>query len=122
MECKVISDKILLPDIRDVLRIHFYIKFMQKKIQFFDSDLDIIIELYLFGGYSTSDEQKRFIRLCLSKKYKKSIQSVRNSFSRYVNAGVLIKNKNRELYINEEYLPTIDFDKLILSHIISHAN
>ena len=122
MEYKILSDKILLPSLRDVLRIHFYIKFMQNKVEFFDSDLDIIIELYLAGGYSSTDEQNRFIRLCINKRYKKSVQSVRNSFSRYVNSGVLKKPKNRELYVSEEYLPTIEFDKIILNHVISHAN
>lgn len=121
MVIKSFPDKILLSNKKDVLRVHLYLKFIQYGIQPFENDIDILIELYCFGGYKGREEQEEFINLCLSKDYKKSKQSIRNILSKYTNLGVLSKPKNLSLSINEKYIPNIDFDKLVLQHTVSHA-
>lgn len=121
MQIKSFSDKVLLPTKRDVLRIHLYFKLLQYGIRPYENDIDIILELYLFGGYTNSDEQAIFIKQCVDKKYKKSDQSLRNTLSKYVSMGVFNKPKNTTLYINEQFIPTIQCDKLVLQHLISHA-
>ena len=119
---KSLSERVLLPQKKDVLRVHLYFKLIQNNIQPFENDIDIILELYLFGGYSNSEEQARFIDICIAKGLRKSRQSLRNTFSKYVNLEVLKKPKNRILYVSENFIPKITCDKLVLQHIISHAD
>lgn len=122
MDIKSFSDKILLPSKKDVLRVHLYLKLLQYGIKPFENDLDIILELYLFGGYSNKDEQLNFIQMCMDKKLKKTNQSVRNTLSKYVIAGVFTKPKNTNLYLDDKFIPKIECDKLVLQHLISHAD
>lgn len=121
MIVKAFADKVLLPKRSDTLRVHLYFKLLQYSIKPFENDIDIILGLYMFGGYSNAEEQSKFIDMCLSAKLKKSEQSVRNTLSKYVNIGVFDKPKNSTLSVNEKFLPKVDCDKLVLQHIISHA-
>ena len=116
-----VSDKVLLPSKRDVLRTHLYMRLLQYGIRPFENDINIILELYLFGGYSNSEEQSIFIQHCMDKKYKRSNQSVRNTLSKYVVMGVFDKPRNTVLLLNEKFIPSLQCDKIVLSHIISHA-
>ena len=121
MEIKSFSDTVLLSNKKDVLRVHLYFKLLQNNIRPFENDMDIILELYLYGGYSTAEQQASFIKICMDKKYKKSNQSLRNTLSKYVKNGIFIKPKNTVLSISENYIPSVKYDQLILQHIISHA-
>ncbi len=121
MNIKSFSEKVLLPSKRDVLKLHLYFKLLQYGIRPFENDIEIILELYLFGGYSNSEQQAAFISLCLEKKFKKSDQSLRNTFSKYVSMGVLNKPRNTVLQLNDLFIPTVKCDKIILQHIVSHA-
>jgi hypothetical protein len=121
MIIKQFLDKVLLADKKDVLRVHLYLKFLQYGIQPYENDIDIIIELYCFGGYSNSQKQDEFFDICLSKKYKKSKQSIRNTLSKYTNLGVFEKPRNTSLSVSSKYIPQIEFDRLLLQHTISHA-
>lgn len=122
MEIKSFQDKVLLQEKRDVLRVHLYFKLLQFGIKPFENDIDIILELYLFGGYSNSDEQAKFIDICMQKGLKKSEQSVRNTLSKYVNIGLFDKPKNSILHVNDKFIPKVECDKIVLEHKISHAN
>ncbi len=122
MNYKAFTDKVLLPEKRDVLRVHLYFKLIQYGIRPFENDINIILELYTFGGYSNAEEQSKFIKICMDKKLKKSEQSVRNTLSKYTSIGVFDKPKNTTLQLNDKYIPRIECDKLILQHIISHAD
>ena len=115
------SDKFLLGEKRDVLRLHLYSKLLQFGIKPFENDIDIILELYLFGGYSNSEEQTKFIDICMEKGLKKSVQSVRNTLSKYVSIGLFDKPKNTILHVNEKFIPNVSCDRIILEHKISHA-
>lgn len=121
MTIKSFIDKVLLPDKKDVLRIHLYSKLVQYGIRPFENDIDIMLELYLFGGYSNTEEQTQFIDLCIKKGLKKSPQSLRNTLSKYVNIGIFEKPKNTILYVNDKFIPNITCDKLVLQHTVSHA-
>jgi len=122
MVIKSFLDKVLLPNKRDVLRVHLYLKFLQHGIQPYENDIDIVIELYMFGGYNNSHKQDEFFDLCLEKKYRKSRQSIRNALSKYTNLGVFEKPRNTSLSVSAKYIPTIEFDRLLLQHTITHAN
>lgn len=121
MNIKAFSDKSLLPTKKDVLRVHLYFKLIQNNIKPFENDIDIILELYHFGGYSNSAEQSGFIKACLEKGYKKSPQSLRNTLSKYVNSGVFLKSRNTSLQVNDLFIPKVECDKIMLQHVISHA-
>ncbi len=122
MIIKSFVDKVLLPDKRDVLRIHLYLKFIQYGITPYENDINIVLELYCFGGYADTKGQAEFFDACLEKKYKKSKQSIRNTLSKYTNLGVFEKPKNTSLSVSPKYLPKTDFDKLLLQHVVTHAN
>ncbi len=121
MVVKSLSDIALLRTKRDVLRVHLYFKMVQFGIKPFENDLDIIIELYEFGGYTNTEQQSRFISLCLEKGLRKSAQSVRNALSKYVNIGVFEKPKNAVLRLSDRFIPQVKADKIVLEHRISHA-
>lgn len=118
---KAFADKILLPTKRDVLRVHLYIRMLQNGVKPFENDIDIILELYFFGGYSNTDEQTAFISLCMEKQLRKSEQSIRNTLSRYVSIGIFEKPRNTQLKISDKYIPSVECDKLHLQYTISHA-
>lgn len=122
MVIKSFLDKVMLPDVKDVLRVHLYLKFTQYGIKPYENDIDIVLELYCFGGYGDTDKQNEFFELCLSKKYKKSKQSIRNTLSKYTNLGVFEKPRNTSLSVSQKYLPRVEFDKLLLQHTVTHAN
>lgn len=122
MLIKQFSYKILLPAKRDVLRVHLYTKLIEYGIQPFENDMDILLELYCFGGYANSEKQEEFFKTCLDKKYKKTKQSLRNTLSKYINLGVLEKPKNTRLHVSSKYIPTEQFDWLLLQPTITHAN
>lgn len=121
MKIKAFSDKILLPEKKDTLRVHLYLKLLENGIQPFENDIDMILELYSFGGYSSKENQRKFFDMCLDKKFKKTEQSVRNTLSKYTMMGVLVKPKNLTLSVNEKFIPRVECDKLVLQHVISHA-
>lgn len=121
MIIKKFSDTVLLPTKRDVLRLHLYFRLLEHNIRPFENDIDVILELYLFGGYKNSEEQNRFISTCIDKGLRKSAQSLRNTLSKYVSIGIFEKPKNTILYINPKFIPNVDCDKLVLQHTISHA-
>lgn len=121
MIVKKFSERVLFPTKRDVLRIHLYLKFIENGIKPFENDIDIIVELYLLNGYTNSEQQARFIEICMKNKLKKSNQSVRNTLSKYVTMKVLDKPRNQICNVSEKFLPKIDCDRLVLEHIISHA-
>lgn len=122
MVIKSFVDKVLLAEKKDVLRAHLYLKFLQYGIQPYENDINIVIELYIFGGYNNSQKQEEFFDLCLEKKYKKSRQSIRNTLSKYTNLGVFEKPRNTTLAVSSKYIPKIDFDRLLLQHTVTHAN
>lgn len=122
MIIKSFLDKVLLPDKKDVLRVHLYMKFLEYGIQPYENDLDIVLELYCLGGYTNSEKQQQFFDSCLEKKFKKSKQSLRNTLSKYTTLGVFVKNRNTSLSVSSKYIPTEEFDRVLLQHVITHAN
>lgn len=119
---KEFKDAVLLPEKKDVLRIHLYFKLLQYNIRPFEPHIDLILELYTFGGYNGPEEQGRFLQVCVDKGIRKSAQGVRNIVSKYVQLGVLNSERNTHAEVNEKYIPKAKVDKIALTHIIGHAN
>lgn len=122
MIVKAFKDKIILPTKVDVVKVHLYTKFVEKKLPINDNHLSILSELYVLGGYSDKPSQDRFFNACKSKKLVKSNQVIRNIITEYTNSNVLVKSRNLELYINEEFIPNLVFDKIILQNVVGNAD
>jgi len=121
MRVKSLQDKVLLGNMDDVLRLQLYLKLLQNNIKPIESDIDIILEVYKSGGYKNADEQAEFIKNCISKRLRKSDQSLRNTISKYVTKGVLQKPKNCTLFLREDFIPKLECDRLVVNYIVSHA-
>ena len=122
MVIKSFLDNVLLSSKRDVLRVHLYLKLLQYGIKPYENDMSIIIELYCFGGYDNIKKQEKFFDICLEKKYKKSKQSIRNTLSTYTKLGVFIKPRSASLSVSSKFIPSAEFDKILLQHTIFHAD
>lgn len=122
MDIKVLRDTILLSDRDDVIRLYIYAKLADWNIKPYEHDIDIILELYKMGGYSNKQEQSNFISTCLSKKFKRTSQSVRNTLSTYTNLKVFRKRKWLSLIVSEDFIPPINCDKLVITPSISHKH
>lgn len=121
MIIKSFDDKIVVTNRRDVIKIHLYSKLIEAGIQPYERDIELILELYFFGGYN-EDTQISFFDMCLEKRYKKSQQSIRNTLSKYTSLGVLEKPKNKRLYVSSRFIPLIECDLLVLQHKVTHAD
>jgi len=122
-----ISDTYLLKNKFDLVKLHFYNKLIHIGIIPYDSDINVISELYMFGGYNSKERRDEFFELCYTKKYKrkglKNGQSIRNTLALYTDLGVLTKEKYNMRNINEEWLPLFDNTvTLMLDLKISHLN
>lgn len=121
MNINKVAEVLLLKNKRDVVRIHLYTKLIEKGIIPYDKDLDVLINLYEIGGYSNEREQTQFFNSCLNNKYKKSIQSIRNTLAKYTEIGILKKPKNKERFVSEKWIPSSFDSKLFLDYKISHT-
>lgn len=121
MIIKSFPDTIVLPSKRDVLRVHLYTKLIENGIRPYEKDMEMLLELYIFGGYN-KETQKSFFDSCLEKRYKRTEQSIRNTLSKYTSLGVLEKPKNQVLYVSGDYIPSVQFDLLVLQHKVTHAD
>lgn len=117
---KYISEKILFKSREDVVRVHLYTRLLEIGHTPYESDLNILVALYEMGGYDNGVEQANFFKLCVEKKYKKNIQSVRNTLSLYTDLGVLEKPKNEKRFVSKNWLSPIESEKLVLDYKISH--
>jgi hypothetical protein len=120
MNIKSIVEVMLLKERRDVLRLHLYSKLLSVGAIPYERDLDVLVALYEFGGFSDEKEQQEFFELCLTKDLKKSVQSIRNTLAKYTKMGILLKPKNKARFINDKWLPKLGDGKIVLDYKISH--
>lgn len=116
----MISERLLLKDRKDVLRVHLYCMILNKGVVPYEKDLDVLIALYEMGGYSNGEEQAKFFSDCIERKFKRTIQSIRNTLAKYTEIGVLKRPRNKKRFLSEDCLPSVTTNKIILNHQISH--
>lgn len=120
-----IVDSIKLTELKDLIKIHFYIKMIEKKVditEFSDRELSILAELYIYGGLSSKKDLQDFTDLCSSKGLtKNSVQSVRNILSKARILGVVKRPKENNWFIIKDYLFKIDSKNLIFKYIIHNV-
>lgn len=117
----VIEDRVRLQTKREVLRLLLYTKLTEKGIQFSESELDVLMELHQLGGYCDVDQEGEFITSCITKRFRRSVQSTRNVVTKFVNHGVIRKSKSHQRFVSNDYLPAIEADVIGLMFFVSNA-
>lgn len=117
----VIEDKVRLRSKREVLRLFLYTKLTEAGIQFSDSELDVLMELYEVGGYYDTTKEVEFFDNCIRSEFRTSYQSIRNVLTKFVNAGVIKKPRIHQRYISSDYLPTVDSNVVGLMFFVYNA-
>lgn len=116
---QIIEDFITLPSKRDVLRLYLYTKLLENQIKATDTEIEVLMELYDFGGvYEGIDQEKAFFDLCIKKNHRRSYASVGNVLSKFVLNGVLLKPKKHHRQLNDMYLPRISTNVVGLNYKI----
>lgn len=120
----IIKDNVKVDNVLDLIRIHFYIKIIEKgshlkKVTLSDRELSILCELYYFGGVTSKEKMIEFSELCSSKNLSDhSLQSVRNVLGKARAIGIVKRPKANKWVISNDYLPHIEGDKFIFKYII----
>jgi hypothetical protein len=121
----IIKDDIKLNNVLDLIRIHFYIKMIEKGVslkELSDRELSILCELYYFGGIFSKDMLISFTTLCVEKKLTdNSLQSIRNVLGKARALGIVKRPKANKWVISNDYLPYIQGDRFIFKYIIDNV-
>lgn len=122
----VIKDDVKINNLLDLIRIHFYIKMIQKNVdikKLSDRELSIVCELYDFGGLLVKDDLKRFTNVCVNKDLSEdSIQSIRNVLGKARSLGIVKRPKANKWVVSNDYLPHLDSKKLIFKYTVHNLD
>lgn len=122
----IIKDDVKLNNVLDLIRIHFYIKMIEKGVslkKLSDRELSIICELYCFGGILTKEAMVVFSTLCADKKLTdNSLQSIRNVLGKARSLGIVKRPKANKWIVSNDYLPFIAGDKFIFKYTIHNIS
>lgn len=122
----VIKDDIKINNLLDLIRIHFFIKMIEKSVdlkELSNRELSIICELYYFGGLQVKNDLKRFTDICVEKNLSEdSIQSIRNVLGKGRALGIIKRPKANKWIISNDYLPYLDSSKLIFKYTIHNLD
>lgn len=98
-------------DQRNVLKVYLYVKMIEKGLVPFDNDLDILSELYFFGGYDGNQEKKDFYKLLLDKKLRGSEQSISNKLTELSEMNLILRADKNCIKLNTvDFFPEIKHD------------
>lgn len=122
----VIKDDVKINNLSDLIRIHFYIKMIEKGVdikKLSDRELSIICELYNYGGLLVKEDLKIFTQNCVGKDLSEdSIQSIRNVLGKARAIGIVRRPKANKWIISNDYLPPLDSQKLIFKYTIHNLD
>lgn len=116
-----IEESIVFNDRDNLISTHFYLQLKKLGIAISPKDLSLLVEFYKMGGYSNKDEQNLFFKKCIDNKYKKTMQSVRNTLNKYTKKGILLRPKNSQRYMSEEFAPEYSDTKLGIIYKMTHV-
>lgn len=95
----------------DVLRLHCLIMAFKNGYNLTMSDICCLVELYNTGYNST------FYKNCVNRKFYETEQTVRNSIAKMTNMGILSYKKRGERFIDKNFLPILENDKVIFQYL-----
>lgn len=96
---------IILKDKKDVVKVVLYTQMLLKGITPFENDLDILFELFDFGGYHNNEQKKAFYNQLITKKLRKTPDSINNKLTELAELGILERYKKNCLRFNEDFFP-----------------
>ena len=111
---QLFKEKLELREKDDVIKLHIMIKSYEKGFNLSEADIDSLIELKNTGYNS------EFFENCITNKFYKSEQTVRNAVAKMTNLGILSYKRRGERNINKEFLPDISEEKVIMQYIIGN--
>lgn len=120
MSFLTIEEKLIFEDQKELITTHFYLLLKKKGLDVSPKDLDLLVELYRTGGYSTKEERDNFLNKCLENDYKRSLQSVRNTLNFFTEKGILVKPKNSQRYISRDFSPEYNGEKIGITYKMTH--
>jgi hypothetical protein len=117
------SSPIILKDKKDVVKVVLYTQMLLKGIVPFENDLDILFELFDFGGYHNNEQKKAFYTLVINKKLRKTSDSINNKLTELAEKGILERYRKNCIRFNEEFLPNLKepFEQVGFVAKITHA-
>lgn len=122
----VIKDDVKINNLLDLIRIHFYIKMIEKNVdikELSNRELSIVCELYDFGGLLVKDDLKKFTDICVEKDLSEnSVQSIRNVLGKARALGIVKRPKANKWIISNDYLPYLESKKLIFKYTVHNLD
>ena len=122
----VIKDDVKINNLLDLIRIHFYIKMIEKNVdikELSNRELSIVCELYDFGGLLVKDDLKKFTDICVEKDLSEnSVQSIRNVLGKARALGIVKRPKANKWVISNDYLPYLESKKLIFKYTVHNLD
>jgi len=122
----VIKDDVKINNLLDLIRIHFYIKMIEKNVdirKLSDRELSIVCELYDFGGLLIKEDLPRFTQVCVEKDLSEnSVQSIRNVLGKARSLGIVKRPKANKWIVSSDYLPHLDSKKLIFKYTVHNLD
>lgn len=107
-------ENIELKDRDAVIKLHMIVKIYQGGYKLSAAELDTLFELYKTGYNPT------FFKNCISKKYFKTPQVVRNAVIRMTKMGLVTYKKRGVRHINENLVPKITESKVIFQYMVGN--
>jgi hypothetical protein len=106
-----------------VLKVYLYTKMIDKGLIPFDNDLNILSELYFFGGYKGDKYKKEFYKILLNKKLRGSEQSIHNKLTDFHELGLIKRTDKNCVDLNYDFFPEVLYDIKSIGLILKiHAN
>lgn len=122
----VIKDDVKINNLLDLIRIHFYIKMIEKNVdikKLSDRELSIVCELYDFGGLLVKEDLQKFTDVCVEKDLSEnSLQSIRNVLGKARSLGIVKRPKANKWVVSNDYLPHLDSKKLIFKYTVHNLD
>lgn len=116
-----IEEQLIFDNQKDLITVHFYLLLKKKNIDVSPKDLDLLVELYRLGGYSSKEERDNFLNRCVENEYKRSVQSVRNTLNFFTEKGILVKPKNSQRYVSKDFSPEYNGEKIGIIYKMTHV-
>lgn len=118
----LIEDTVSIDKVNQI-KVHLFIKLVENKKEdvLSDRELNILSELYVYGGIIDKDSMQHFSNICFTKQLceKDSVQSVRNALGKARELGVVKRRKVNNWKIDDTYLPKLPIDNdLVFKYII----
>ena len=125
MNVPLIENKLRL-ERKDLVKIHLFIKLISNKVigHFSDREIDILSELYMFGGIEDKETSDNFLNHCYEIGLSKvgAANSIRNVLSKGRIYKVVKRKKANYWKIERDYIPEFESDKLVLKYLLTNIS